>query len=123
LYQFIDKEENKTGVRYYRLKQVDLDGTASYYGVRAVQFDVMTVEVYPNPFNNVFSVNVTSARAAKLRVEVRDMSGRVVAGQEYDVQAGTVTKQVEVGSNLASGVYMLQVDMDGQVERIRMVKH
>ena len=49
-YSYLDIENNKSGVRYYRLRIVDRDGQFKYSAVRAVVFnDEITWQVYPNP--------------------------------------------------------------------------
>ena len=56
-YQFTDFENNKSGVRYYRLKIVDLDGKFAYSPIRPVVFDdEIKWQVYPNPSSGLFNL-------------------------------------------------------------------
>ena len=56
-YSFIDMENNKSGVRYYRLKIIDNDGRFNYSAVRPVVFnDEVKWQVYPNPSSGVFNL-------------------------------------------------------------------
>lgn len=63
---------------YYRLRQVDTDGTSTLSQVRAVQFARSTVAVYPNPNNGTFMVTLPTENA---RVHVTDACGREVAAE------------------------------------------
>jgi hypothetical protein len=45
------------GISYYRLKQVDYDGTVSYSKIVAVNFnDNKNINVYPNPGTGIFNI-------------------------------------------------------------------
>ncbi|MBP7643177.1 MAG: T9SS type A sorting domain-containing protein [Saprospiraceae bacterium] len=57
-YSFVDNRP-LSGLNYYRLKMVDLDGSFSYSPIKAVEFKSLPVDVYPNPFqdNVVFDLN------------------------------------------------------------------
>ncbi len=52
-YQFLDKTSTAVDKIYYRIKQVDHDGTYIYSDIRSIQPDrsklALTIEGYPNP--------------------------------------------------------------------------
>jgi hypothetical protein len=54
-YNFIDPDINQSGTYYYRLKQIDNDGTYEYSDVVSVEVGVPKIfylsQNYPNPFN------------------------------------------------------------------------
>ncbi|MGB3619208.1 MAG: hypothetical protein WBA12_13905, partial [Catalinimonas sp.] len=60
------------GPVYYRLRQVDFDGSSEWSQVVSVgaqpQFGVSTLSVTPNPFGKVFDVHLTSAREGTARL-------------------------------------------------------
>lgn len=51
-YQFIDFEP-ENGVNYYRLRQVDLNGTFEYSKIVSEYFDKNLVKIFPNPAKNI----------------------------------------------------------------------
>lgn len=53
-YQYTD-ENPESGISYYRLSQVDFDGTQQYHGIRSVNMlsNIPSVTVYPNPVSNM----------------------------------------------------------------------
>ncbi len=71
-YLFND-EHPKQGINYYRLKQVDFDGTQEQFPVRSVLFDesTQTYGIYPNPFISFISIRadgISPANTFQLRI-------------------------------------------------------
>ena len=62
-YQFTDIENNKSGIRYYRLKIIDNDGRFNYSAIRPVVFDdEINWQVYPNPSSGIFNLGLPGSR-------------------------------------------------------------
>jgi hypothetical protein len=91
-------------VLYYRLRQVDTDGTAAYSPVQAVTLPTAnaTLALYPNPAHA--SATLLGATPGTL-VQVVDALGRVVTTTTADA-AGAATLTLPVG--LAAGVYIVR---------------
>ncbi len=87
-------------VLYYRLRQVDLDGTAHYSPVRSVAV-ASGLSLYPNPAPG--GAATLSGVAPGAMVQVLDGLGRAVATATAD---GTGTAHVAAG--LAPGVYVVR---------------
>ncbi len=75
-YYFVDRQP-LPGVSYYRLRQTDLDGTATWSAVVAVQIDDIGPVAYPNPVHGVLTIQCGSGEVDQ-RVEVFDGQGRSV---------------------------------------------
>ncbi len=98
---------------YYRLRQVDTDGTFSYSPVRAVQLTsspAHQLTAFPNPARTAVTVGDLSAGAT---VEVLDALGRTVARATADA---TGTARLALPAGLAAGVYV--VKSSGQALRL-----
>nr|WP_233168973.1 T9SS type A sorting domain-containing protein [Hymenobacter sp. BT523] len=129
-YTFLDVEKNKTGDRYYRLRQIDVDGKDYFFGPRVVNFSGKATEgasllAYPNPFNSADQVHLTlqSASAGKGSVTVTDMTGRTVRQQTLDLGKGNNDVTVEQLGDLKAGVYMVRLTQpNGQVQSLKVVK-
>jgi hypothetical protein len=69
-----------SGLVYYRLKQVDTDGTSSYSPVRSVRFGqvVPALALFPNPATTATTLDLTALPAGSYQVRVLDAAGRVV---------------------------------------------
>jgi len=96
-------------VLYYRLRQVDQDGTASYSPVRSVAVGGnVLLTLYPNPARVAVTV---SGVAAGAQVEVFDALGRVVAQATADA-SGTTPLVLPTG--LSTGVYVVRSGAQAQ---------
>jgi hypothetical protein len=130
-YSFIDVEKNKTGNRYYRLRQLDVDGKDAFFGPRTVNFDGKAADAaasllaYPNPFNSADEVHLTleSAYAGNGSITVTDMTGRIVRQQNVSLSTGNNNVTVERLNDLKAGVYMVRLAMpNGQAQSLKVLK-
>jgi hypothetical protein len=127
-YRHLDQEAGKAGVRYYRLRQLGLDGTASYSPVRSVRFAGEAgpaLLATPNPFDEslVLRLNLPDAAPAA-EVRLRDVTGRVVRRQATAaLPAGASQVEVPGLAGLAGGVYFVQLLVPGQpTQHLRVVR-
>ena len=115
-YTFIDANA-EVGLNYYRLKQVDLDGTYSYSDEIEVEFGAPVFysleQNYPNPFNPSTKIAFNLAADSKVTLKVFD-----VLGQEM---TNLINSQLDAGrheftfdaSLFNSGVYFYRIDAEG----------
>ena len=103
-----------TGTRYYRLRQVDTDGSASYSPVAAVAGTEPGLALYPNPVVDRLQV---SGPAESGRLVLRDLTGREVA--RFELTPGP--NEVNVGF-LRPGLYGVEWTNGRTVRRGRLQK-
>ncbi|HAP02312.1 MAG TPA: hypothetical protein DCQ93_10360 [Bacteroidetes bacterium] len=113
-YSFIHKSPAKSGFRYYRLKQVDLDGSYSYSNIVALSFspEILLTNVYPNPTDNVIYFDLNISGEKQITFSVTDLLGREMILNSSFVHAGVQTMNADV-SNLAQGIYFLNISDGG----------
>ena len=78
-------------------------------------FDVL---LYPNPFSEQFHIQVRSASSDQINVRLLDLTGKVI-NETLGVQAGD---EMKLGSDLAPGVYLVEVTQNDVTKVIKMVK-
>ena len=111
-YTFID-DDPLTGTSYYRLKQIDYDGTFRVYDKVQVDFHSVTdyalEQNYPNPFNPSTTIRYSIPVAGKVKLTLYNLLGSEVAVLVNEQQeAGNHTVQFSTddsGVNLGSGIY------------------
>ena len=96
------------GTSYYRLTQIDFDGTPHFYTPVAVVIEDKTLPfgVFPNPVNNkVFNLKVESADEAQ--ITLHNLLGNTVAIQTTKISETVV--EVKPQLELATGTYIVTV--------------
>ena len=103
---------------YYRLRQVDLDG--SYVYSKIVSIDIAqektSISLYPNPVQATMNLSISLPRQEQLKWQLMDNSGRLIRFGQYNLLQGRTVVTEDI-SNLARGVYYLEI----RGEKIRKV--
>lgn len=125
LYQFMDAENNKSGVRYYRLKIIDQDGSFTYSAVRPVFFtSEVKWQVYPNPSAGIFNLVYQMNEGETAFVNVYDVNGKLIT--QVSMAANGFVQKMEIdlsGPKYARGMYLLQLTGQHKKELFRLLKH
>lgn len=113
-YDYLDASATalKAARRYYRLRQVDLDGTVNYSPVvalsRAAATAVTTADAYPNPFADQLSVALPgSYEPQAVAVALTTLTGKPVYAA--NLQLGAAPQALAALPELAAGVYVLRL--------------
>ncbi|MFI5221523.1 MAG: T9SS type A sorting domain-containing protein, partial [Bacteroidia bacterium] len=118
-------EQNVPSV-YYRLKQVDNDGKENQYG--EVSIDLLqnvtdgTVNVSPNPFNSTFKITMNLKHPALVDLKIIDVCGRTVFQKQVNMKTGLTDYSIDDLSEVKSGIYYLQVNVDGEQKMVKIAK-
>lgn len=114
-YRTTDREPAR-GVSYYRLKQFDLDGSMKYDAVRSVNVGQLEdLLVYPNPTSGM--VTVSLLHKTDVQIKVVDNLGRLVT---VPVVTGDFKLFALDFSQLAQGMYTIQLITDNQTKSVRL---
>ena len=103
-----------SGIYFYRIKQVDYDGTYAYYELGS-SVEVSTPEVfdlaqnYPNPFNPSTKIDYSIAQATNVQLVIFNSIGEEIAVMVSELQQpGRYTVNFDAVS-LSSGVYFYKL--------------
>jgi hypothetical protein len=123
-YQLVDKN-SFTDVSYYRLKQIDFDGTVSYSAIRAVEGTeaiILNVAIYPNPVEYDLNIrfNELTQEDNKVIIKVMTLHGQLVQQTVHNVQAHEV---VQINTkDLVPAMYVLSIEINGETFVQKFVK-
>ena len=80
----------------------------------------VSFQVYPNPNDGNFAVQVVLQHEVSLTIRVLDVLGREILKEEEGVQSGTFMKVLQF-SSLQPGTYFLEVICDGKPETLKLM--
>ena len=110
-------------VLYYRLHQVDQDGTGSYSPVRtlAVGAGVGRPSAFPNPFADNLTVWLPAAPAGPALLVLRDATGRERLRQTTVLPAAGAQAVALAGAGqLPAGIYLLTIGTAGHTAQLKV---
>ncbi len=126
-YSFTDKSPILKDGNYYRLKQVDFDGSVNYSSFVTIdhndckdQFGISNV--YPNPFNDELEIELGLLSGNEdVKLEMVDVLGNRVRIENISLQNNS--KLTIPTSSLSAGVYFVRVFIEGEVFTVKTCKH
>lgn len=116
-YSTIDTDP-KFGVNYYRLKQVNYDGTSSFSGVRTVEFSTsdQAVSIYPNP---IASGSPFTIHGSAIGCRIYTTQGSLLNVIALDPT--NPYQQVQLSERMVSGIYLVVIEFrDGTLQTCRL---
>ncbi len=125
VYTFTDKNIESDNY-YYRLKQIDFDGTYSYSPIVKVNTGINNllyklVQNYPNPFNPNTMISYSVPEKSFIRLEIFNSLGQKVRTLiNGEKEAGSYSVEFNA-ENLPSGVYLYKLDAGKFFETKKMM--
>ena len=123
-YSLTDAESDKAGVRYYRLKIIDNDGSIKYSAIRSLVFDNdIKWTINPNPSHGLFSITFQAADGTQVTAKLFDANGRMVKLYQ-PISTGFVQKMnINIEEpKYATGMYLLDLEANGKHQSFKLIK-
>lgn len=129
-YQYLDtkvaKMKRPTANVFYRLVQVDFDGTKTVSRTAVVNMDEqagsqkLTASISPNPFADMTNVFISSPAAEQASLKVTDAQGRLVFEKQIELQEGQNQIIIDELGSARSGIYFVNIITNNEsvVQRI-----
>ena len=112
-------------VVYYRLRQVDRDGTATFSPVAAVPVTAagLAATAAPNPVGDDGTrLRITTGTAGPVELAVYDGLGRRLLSQGAELRFGTTEVALAAAGQLPPGVYLLHLRQGARQVRLKLVR-
>ena len=109
-------------ITYYRIKQVDSDGSYKYYATLSVSLvGEENVLVYPNPAQHVVNISVHALAASWIHYDVMAFTGAVLWSGSFHVHVGENNHPIAIAT-LTPGMYYVNVKTDSKSSLYRILK-
>ncbi|WP_019949737.1 T9SS type A sorting domain-containing protein [Hymenobacter aerophilus] len=116
----------QAGPRYYRLRQLDLDGSSTYSSVvtlvAAGAGSPLQVTAAPNPFGASLHLLLSRADAGTVQVQLATLAGRTVYERHFEHLGQSGKLELTGLTGLPAGLYLARVVVDGQATVLKVVK-
>ncbi len=105
------------GVNYYRIKQLDANGTTKYSKVVKVNMDNSDVfKVSPNPAKNKIRLQWGTGKMENQVYSIFDNSGKLLSSKKITFSGSQYSEDIDI-SNIPPGVYFIRLDATAKVLR------
>lgn len=123
-YSYVDKELFE-GEYFYRLKQIDFDGSVKYSDIVEVVIiypqDFYLFQNYPNPFNPRTNIKYSLKKDMFVNLAVYNMIGERILLLVNSLQnKGYHSIEIEAGSLMSSGVYFYIIQAEDRTDIRKM---
>ena len=123
-YLFVDKIE-RSGKFYYRLKQIDYDGTINF--TSSIEAEIISPlnysleQNFPNPFNPSTNIKYSIASDDLVTVKVYDVLGNEIAMLVNQRQDAGKYEILFDASKLSSGIYIYSITTSNYADQRKML--
>jgi predicted RecA/RadA family phage recombinase len=111
-YTFTESQK-LTGTAYYRIKQIDRDGRATYSSILTLHNSDHQISIYPNPARDFVTVSVSNYLLNKNAI-VTDLSGKVL--QTIKINSLSFTVNI---AQYPAGTYFIKAENENPVKIIK----
>ncbi len=123
-YSYMDNSVG-TGIYYYRLKQIDYDGSFEYSDIVEVEvtapIEFALHQNYPNPFNPSATINYQIPELSNVTLKVYDVLGNVIETLvNEEKQSGIYNVEFDA-TGLSSGIYLYRLQAGNFIESKKML--
>ena len=112
-YSFDDEDIDRNGKYYYRLRQVDLDGTIDYSDIVVITVDRkgdFKADVYPNPAFGFVNINIQTSELTDVHAIILDVAGKLVVDNVINGNIPVGNSEIRVPlENLPAGTYIVRI--------------
>jgi hypothetical protein len=110
---------NSLGISYGNLDSVTTKGVSVKDAILA---NGLQTNVFPNPFNNEFSIEVNAPEKLEMSVSMMDINGKEFMNEVISVSVGTKSYNFNKLSDLKPGVYFIKLNANSVNKTYKIIK-
>jgi hypothetical protein len=112
-----------SGVIYYRIKQLDVNGAFVYSDIKNVRLTEKgtLITMFPNPVMDITTVKIDVIEAVDVTLSLLSADGKQLQTSTLKAAKGLNLKKIDM-NNFAMGEYLLKVTIGTDVQTIKVVK-
>jgi hypothetical protein len=120
-YNFVDTKPLE-GINYYRIKQINTNGTDSFSPQKSVTFDEVKEDwsIYPNPVKNKLSVT-SNVNRGNTQFQLLDATGKLVYKKEITNISTGVIENIDM-NKYAEGIYFLKISTETSINVLKVIR-
>ena len=81
------------------------------------------LSVYPNPFSDKINITYHLNETATVYIKLMDVTGRIIyTSSSQNQNAGTHSLEINQTTNLATGIYLLEMNVGGESTIYKLMK-
>ena len=115
-YSFFDANPF-SGVNFYRIRSVDINGKASYSVIVTVNISGGSgsrVTVYPNPVhNNTLILQLSNLEKGSYTISLTNKLGQQILSKVIDHPGGSATQSIDLSKTMSAGAYQVRITGNG----------
>jgi hypothetical protein len=121
-YSYLDQTP-EIGTNYYKLNQVDLDGTSTLANqVLAVDYGLTNQQVFSASINNqTLAIHLNASSGGSATISLIDLTGKKVFSESFSVTSGINYMSFPI-NQLSAGIYVANLTYNGQIRNIKIIK-
>jgi hypothetical protein len=125
-YSFDDLNVELNTDYFYKIKQVDFNGAASYSNIVHARIDkgnLSNVQLFPNPIRNDSKLVFDLVQSTDVKISIINVLGEVVVQENLgSLKQGNYNINItSLFANLTHGLYTVQVDLDAGFEHFKVL--
>jgi len=115
--------ERSSQIKYFRLKQIDINGDVKVYGpILNNCSSSFEISSFPNPSEKEFNILVNSSKSDETCVlTIFDLNGRTLINKPIQIQTGINLFHLEYSEDFYKGTYFIQIS--GKNTESKVLKH
>lgn len=122
-YSYLDNELESEGAYYYRLKQMDYDGSYTFSDVLHINYrtdHAIDVSISPNPAKDRVHIEFSSHKVGAAHVSLISTTGQLIQKEAFQLGNGSQGVDFHLLS-VESGVYIMKIEINSKIEYRQIV--